>query len=81
VTSDANESPAEEIQPDVIVVSGNPDAIETAAVSAVLAGVLEELAEEQGRRQLASVSAWQRSQRSVRGTLTPGQGQWRGFSA
>ncbi|MWJ40476.1 acyl-CoA carboxylase subunit epsilon, partial [Clavibacter michiganensis subsp. michiganensis] len=26
------------------------------------------------------VDAWQRSQRSVRGTLVPGPGRWRGFS-
>jgi hypothetical protein len=66
---------------DVVLLGGDPDVADFAAVTAVLSGVLEELAEEQGRRKLASASAWERSQRSLRVTLTPGAGQWRGFSA
>jgi hypothetical protein len=68
------------VNADVVVLSGGPDADELAAVNAVLAGVLEELAEEQGRRQLTGPSAWERSQRSVRAPIHPGHGQWRGFS-
>jgi uncharacterized protein (DUF1800 family) len=63
------------------VVAGNPDAAELAAVTAVLAGVLEELAADQGRRELTGPSAWQRSQRSVRSPIHPGPGSWRSFSA
>ncbi|NEM91318.1 acyl-CoA carboxylase epsilon subunit [Galbitalea soli] len=65
---------------DFVVVSGAPDAEELAAVTAVLAGVLDELAAERGRQSHGGQSAWQRTQRSVRGTLTPGAGQWRGFA-
>ncbi|MCU1550237.1 MAG: hypothetical protein JWR36_797, partial [Glaciihabitans sp.] len=65
---------------DVVVLSGAPDAADVAAVTAVLSGVLEELAEEQGRRRLAGASAWERSQRSLRAPLVAGPGQWRGFS-
>jgi hypothetical protein len=70
----------EPIEADVVVLSGNPDENELAAVDALLAGVLEELAEEQGRRQLTGPSAWERTQRSVRAPVHPGHGQWRGFS-
>jgi hypothetical protein len=68
------------IEADVEILSGNPDATDMAAVTAVLAGVLEELAAEQGRRELATTSAWERSQRSVRAPLRPGAGAWRSFS-
>lgn len=69
------------VEAGISVLSGLPDVDEVAAVTAVLAGVLEELAEEQGRRQLAGTSAWARSQRPLRSTLVPGHGHWRGFSA
>ena len=69
------------LEPDIVVLSGSPDADELAAVTAVLAGILDELAEEQGRRALSSQSAWGRSQRGVRGPLHAGPGLWRGFSA
>jgi hypothetical protein len=71
----------ETVAADITVLSGGPDPVELAAITAVLAGVLDELAEEQGRRQLAGPSAWERSQRGLRQTVTPGHGQWRGFSA
>ena len=45
-----------------------------------LAGVLEELAAEHGRRAQSATSAWERSQRAVRGPLHPGSGAWRSFS-
>ena len=62
------------------ILAGNPDADDLAAVTAVLAGVLEELAEEQGRREQAVVSAWGRSQRSLRAPLFAQNGAWRSFS-
>jgi hypothetical protein len=68
------------VETDIAVISGNPDAVDLAALTAVLAGVLEELAAEQGRRDSATTSAWARSQRGVRGTITPGPGAWRSFS-
>jgi hypothetical protein len=72
------ETPSE---PDIIVVSGNPEGHEMAALTAVLSGVLEELAAERGRRELTGPSAWQRSQRSLRAPMHPGPGEWRSFSA
>jgi hypothetical protein len=74
----ADDDPA--VRPDIAVLAGNPDEAELAAVTAVLAEVLEELAEEQGRRDLSGVSAWDRSRRSLRTPLAPGPGAWRGFS-
>jgi hypothetical protein len=62
------------------ILSGNPDADELAALTAVLAGVLEELADEQGRREQAVPSAWARSQKTLREPLHPGGGVWRSFS-
>jgi Acyl-CoA carboxylase epsilon subunit len=76
VTNATNET----AHPDLAVVGGNPDVEEIAAVTAVLAEVLDELAAEQGRRELAVPSAWNRSQRTVRSPLSPGPGAWRSFS-
>jgi hypothetical protein len=70
----------EVVEADLAVISGNPDPEELAAVTAVLAGVLDELAAEQGKREHAAVSAWARSQRAIRAPLTPGNGAWRSFS-
>ena len=67
--------------PDIRIVRGNPTPAEVAAVTAVLSGVLEELADERGRELGTGTSAWQRSQRSLRVPLAPGHGAWRGFSA
>jgi Acyl-CoA carboxylase epsilon subunit len=69
----------EVVEADLTVISGNPDPEELAAVTAVLAGVLDELAAEQGKREQAATSAWARSQRAVRTPLTPGPGAWRSF--
>jgi len=63
----------------IVVVAGSPNAEEMAAVTAVLTGVLEELAAEQGRRELAGPTAWQRSQRALRKPMTPGVGGWQAF--
>jgi hypothetical protein len=53
---------------------------EAAAVTAVLGGLLREEADHLRRKPQPSRSAWQLSQRSLRGPLTPGEGRWRGFS-
>jgi len=75
-----DEQPEESIPADIEVLSGKPDEQEMAAITAVLAGVLEELADEQGRRELAATSAWSRSQRALRAPQHPGTGVWRSFS-
>jgi aryl-alcohol dehydrogenase-like predicted oxidoreductase len=82
VTSEkeTDEATIEIVETDVAVISGNPSSEELAALTAVLAEVLEELAAEQGRRESAATSAWARSQRGVRATITPGAGAWRSFS-
>ncbi|MDQ1547623.1 MAG: hypothetical protein QOH69_2527 [Actinomycetota bacterium] len=76
----AEGAPAETVEADITVISGNPDVEELAAVTAVLSEVLEELAAEQGRRELAGPSAWARSQRGIRPPVQPGHGAWRSFS-
>ena len=68
------------VETDLAVISGSPDPSDMAAITAVLAGVLDELAAEQGRRESAAPSAWARSQRDLRTTLRPGAGAWRSFS-
>ena len=70
----------EVVEADITVISGNPDVEELAAVTAVLSEVLDELAAEQGRRELAGPSAWARSQRGIRPPIQPGPGAWRTFS-
>ena len=65
---------------DIKITGGNPSPEEIAAVTAVLHSALEELAAEANREE-STVNAWAQSQRQLRGTLHPGPGAWRGFSA
>lgn len=53
---------------------------EAAAVTAVLRGLVREESDDLRTSPDAGRSAWQLSQRSVRGPLTPGAGRWRGFA-
>ncbi len=64
---------------DIRVIGGSPDNEEIAAVTAVLSATLEELANDHGRRQRLTPTAWDRSQRSVRTPLAPGA--WKTFGA
>ena len=66
---------------DIRILGGNPDAEEVAALTAVVSAVLEELAENNERGVSRHPSAWQKSQRSLRGTVHAEPGAWRGFSA
>lgn len=80
MTPAARRSSIARVEADIEILAGNPDAADMAAVTAVLAGVLEELAAEQGRREQATTSAWERSQRAVREPVHPGPGAWRSFA-
>ncbi len=65
--------------PDFQVVAGRPSSAELAAVTAVVSSLIDEI--EDGRIAAGPVvSAWPRSQRSIRLPLTPGAGSWRSFS-
>ena len=66
--------------PDIRVVSPSASPEEIAAVTAVVTQALDELADEMGAHAGPGVSAWQRSQRSLRTPLSPGPGAWRSFS-
>ena len=66
---------------DIRIIGGNPDAEEVAALAAVVSAVIEELAENNERSGANHPSAWQRSQRSLRGAVHAAPGNWRGFSA
>ena len=55
--------------------SGEPTPVEVAAVTAVVAAALEQLAGEEHVRAPSSPSAWERSRRSIRRPLT--RGDWR----
>ncbi len=61
------------------VIAGDPTPGELAAVTAVIEAMIEEQGEDDARRG-RGMSAWQRSQRPIRGTLAPGYGAWRSFS-
>ncbi|MEO5919583.1 MAG: acyl-CoA carboxylase epsilon subunit [Pseudolysinimonas sp.] len=67
----------DETAPDIRILSGDPDAEEIAAVTAVLAAALDELAGVHRRRQTGGSSGWQRSQRAVRVPLV--RGAWRSY--
>ncbi|MGE3193616.1 MAG: acyl-CoA carboxylase epsilon subunit [Microbacteriaceae bacterium] len=60
---------------DIRILGGNPDAEEIAAITAVLAAALDELAGEERRAQSTGPTAWQRSQRPIRRPLV--RGAWR----
>ncbi|MBF4617309.1 acyl-CoA carboxylase subunit epsilon [Clavibacter sp. VKM Ac-2873] len=60
------------------VLGGAPTEEELAAATAVIAALAAQPSAEHPVRR--APDAWQRSQRSVRGTLVPGPGRWRGFS-
>ena len=62
------------------VVAGDPTPAELAAVTAVVGAVLEEIASDSELGAVPGVSAWQRSQRPIRGPVARGNGAWRGFS-
>jgi hypothetical protein len=71
---------AEEVAaPELTIVAGSPTPAELAAITAVITGMLAEIANDE-RAVPPMVSAWQRSQRSIRRPLTPGPGAWRSFS-
>jgi hypothetical protein len=55
--------------------AGGPTAVEVAAVTAVVAAVLEQLAGEEHVQAPSSPSAWERSRRSIRRPLS--RGDWR----
>lgn len=61
------------------VLSGTPTAEEIAAVTAVLEAILDEQVENDRQSGHTGQSAWQRSQRGLRGALAPGHGAWRSF--
>lgn len=63
--------------PDIRIVSTGATDEEVAAVTAVIAASLEELAGAQHVDEGTRVSAWARSQRPVRAPLRPGAGAWR----
>ena len=65
---------------EIRIVGGSPTPAEIAAVTAVLQATLAQLADEATRKDVGP-TAWQRSQRPLRGPLHPGAGAWRGFSA
>jgi hypothetical protein len=65
--------------PDLRIVSTGATPEDVAAVTAVLTAALDELAEHAKADASARVSAWQRSQRSVRTSRGWGTGAWRNF--
>lgn len=75
-TPDAAPAVAANIQ----IVAGNPSAVEIAAVTAVLSGVLEELAGTANTHTVTPPSAWSRAQRPIRQPIFPAAGRWRSFS-
>ena len=65
---------------DLRMVTAGATPEEIAAMTAVIQGSLDALADDLAIDAKARVSSWQRSQRAVRSTLVPGAGRWRNFS-
>ena len=66
-------------KPDIRITGGNPTPEELAAVTAVLAAALDELAGAYRRRSADGPTGWDRSRRALRRPLP--FGSWRDFSA
>ncbi|MEP6480572.1 MAG: acyl-CoA carboxylase subunit epsilon [Rhodoglobus sp.] len=66
--------------PDLRVVSTGATDEDVAAVTAVVRGALVEIAAGIELEAGITQTAWQRSQRAIRGTIATGPGVWRGFS-
>lgn len=64
----------------VRVVQGNPTPEEVAAVTTVLQAAIAEEIDGLTAEDTTAVSAWARSQRSIRQPHSPGAGHWRSFS-
>jgi len=77
---DATETAADAAQVDIRVVAGSPTALDLAALSAVLTGVLEEMGDDLERDHASAPSAWDRSTRAVRSAPEVGHGRWRSFT-
>lgn len=75
-----SEAPALSVGDSLRVVAGNPTAEELAAVTAVLAGIAEELGSRPLRRPVKHSTAWAASQRPIRQPILHGTTAWRGFS-
>ncbi|TXN28262.1 acyl-CoA carboxylase subunit epsilon [Lacisediminihabitans profunda] len=74
-------SEAQEAAEAITVLGGDPTPLELAAVTAVITAMLDEAQDDDDSRLArGGQSAWQRSQRQLRGTLVPGYGAWRSFS-
>jgi hypothetical protein len=68
------------VDPQLVFHTGNLDETEIAAITAVLTSVVQQqAAADAAPRPTEAPSAWQRSQRSMRATLTPVPGTWRTF--
>jgi len=57
------------------IASGSPSDVEVAAVTAVVAAALEQLADADRRREVPAPSAWERTRRGLRRPLR--HGDWR----
>jgi hypothetical protein len=79
-SSSASAEDAVPTAPRIEIVGGNPTPTEVAAVTAVLAGVLEEISGHVEANEGRTQSAWARAQRPLRAPMHPGAGVWRGFS-
>ena len=66
---------------DLRIVSGGASPEDVAAVIAVLRGALDELAAANDAGVAPVISAWQRSQKPIRTSISPAPGVWRAFSA
>ncbi|WP_395638397.1 acyl-CoA carboxylase epsilon subunit [Pseudolysinimonas sp.] len=71
--------PEQQPAPQIRVLGGNPSDEDVAAVTAVLAAALDELAGESRRRGDEGPTGWQVSQRAIRAPLP--FGAWRDFRA
>ncbi len=65
---------------DFTVISGNPDAAELAAVTAVLSAAIQEALDAGSRTEPKGRSAWELAQRPIRRPIDRGIRTWRGFS-
>lgn len=79
-TDDETQDAATDVAENLRVLAGNPTGAELAAITAVLAGIAEELGSRLQRLPEKRSTAWEAVQRPLRGRIIPGVTRWRGYS-
>ena len=81
MTTDSPKPDADAAPTAMAILSGSPTPAELAAVTAVLlAAAAEATLSEESLSPAMATETWQRNRHTLRATVTPARGAWRGFA-